>query len=223
MSSLEVTRQAIDRLWNSKDELRIYESKLAYAGTIDQNEYLNYCFPAGSWRAFDRAISREDPVDNNADRFAVKHLIQWGKADTSVFKEKLGVEMPDWVHEFYSKIVCCVLNLRNCIYIKSPAQAVEDEINFREWTGETHLPVRFIRFVEFGVEGNGIAFGQPKPEGPWGIDYYWHAEGVAEHQSSDAPCPESDIGAMINRLLDTDGHPVWKGWEDEDCEVKRIR
>lgn len=137
----------------------------------------------------------------------VKHMIHWGRADARIIENAFKIKLPDYVHEFYSKIQECVLNWKYSYQILRPEVVVEWEKFHREEEGDGGLPFHLIRFCKISGSSDSIAFRKHNQTGRWNIDYASVSDTTEEIQSSkyDSAYLAEDLDEWLQKLISNDG------------------
>jgi hypothetical protein len=205
--------KALELLRQQEGEYRIYEpnSYLCDSMELAVSEF-NVNYPDRDWS---ECYKRVPAIKEGAPpSVAARFLIRWAPADTSVFREELGVALPNWMEEFYGEITCAALPMLKFIEILSPAESVAHEHDRRRGLDETRDPCRLLRFSRAAADGFGFSLYRQLKDDRWVIvgTPYW---GCRMPKAPADEWPESETDADINewllRLLETDGYPLIKG------------
>lgn len=225
-ASEDSTQYAINRLKTALTEERTYEAASDWINCMESaNTWLNAQVSNAEQVTGWRMVAEAGDGPDHPYRASVRHLVKFGGADTSIFSSHFGVSLPDWAEAFYSQVSFGVLALKEVIRILPPHEAVAKELQYRQWRDETRLPYRIVRFASFGVQGDFFAFRRRAKDNEWRVIYLSHENRLEDYFSEewDGYLEDLDIGAWLNRMLDTDGHPLMIGNEEfEDEFVKRI-
>lgn len=149
----------------------------------------------------------------------VKHMIHWGRADALIMEDAFQVTLPDYVHEFYSKIQECVFNWKYSYQVLRPEDVVAWEKFHREEEGNKSLPVHLIRFCKIAGSSDSIAFRKHTQTGRWNIIYAALCDSTDYLQSSECDTSDwdEDLDAWLHRLMANDGI-----LHDDDRKITKI-
>lgn len=167
----------------------------------------------------------EEDEFGHRDQTLVRSLVEWGRADATVIEKHFDVQLPNWVHEFYRKVVRAVVYLRNPIVILAPQEVVEFETLRRNAHAEK-LPIRQVGFAHAGISGASFAFRQSVTKQVWEIAFSSLDCTLDEEQSEQMESLveyDSDFDCWLTRLYETDGHPMQINNSYEVCYTERER
>jgi hypothetical protein len=151
-------------------------------------------------------------------------MVRWGSADASLIRSKLRVELPAWMEDFYSHVTCAMLPLLNQIEIMTPEESVAYELDRQEQLDELDLPCRLIRFANGDETGAGFSLYKRLKDDQWMIvvTKYGTTTPSSPEREWDYEMADKDIHEWMNRMFQTDGHPLFKGRKNEPMNCKRI-
>jgi hypothetical protein len=152
-------------------------------------------------------------------------LVRWGPADTSIIRTKLGVELPEWMEDFYNQVTCAMLPMLNQIAIMTPEESVAYELDRKEQLDEVGLPCRLIRFANGDPTGVGFSLYKRLEDDQWMIvvSQYGTTTPLSRDDDWEYEWADLNINEWMARMFLTDGHPLFKGREEyEPMNCRRL-
>jgi hypothetical protein len=218
--------EAIDLLREEQKRYRYYEDYDSLCDSVDNLlEDFRQRYPQEVWEGYLREVQPHSA--NKPGIYGTKPIIKWGAADTSIFRKQWGIQLPDWMEEFYSQITCGILPMLNQIRIYSPEDVVKSEDEIRAACNQLHLPYRHIRFADGADDGTGFSLRQRLSDDSWEIILSSFNYSAADYQSEKwehVVEKDKDVNAWLIRMLNTDGHPLMIGSEEiEPMDSKRLK
>ena len=217
--------EAMQLLRAEQERFRYYETDTSLVDNVNvMLADLRKMYPRDDWEGFIREIT--PPSGDLGGVYGARPIIKWGLANTSIFKTKWGVVLPDWMEEFYGQIICGLLPMLNQIRIFSPEEAVAAEDERRKASEEQHLPCRLIRFADGASDGSGFSLRQRLCDDQWEIIVTSGSFSVESYQSEEWEGDEDkdkNINDWLLRMLQTDGHPLMIGNIHEPMWSKRLK
>jgi hypothetical protein len=222
--------QFIQLLTDASSAFRRYEAGQSLKDVVDYTA-VDYAkrYPDQSWSDHIRVIfpGRTSPNPEGEDILAIydtRALVRRGHCDVSQFRTVFGVELPGWMVEFYSHVVCALLPMLNQINILTIEESIAYESKRREELGEANMPCRLIRFADGDPTGLGFSLYQRLSDATWQIvttPYFGTTTPQTPEEEWCEAETDSDITHWLQRMLATDGHPLIIGNESIEPMVWR--
>jgi hypothetical protein len=217
----ESQMSAAEQLIQHASETRVYETSYEYHGHISPNlnglrkkypEYsdqLEQCFQ----------VLRKGTKKNPKYQFAARHVVVPGNSDMGPIEKELGIVLPDFFTEFYSRVKCGVMVLRNPISVFDAETILDFALLYQQIDLENGVPPEPIRILRFAcVPPFPVCFAirQSQRDGRWHVVYVsdtWTRDEIVD----DTLWPEAEhesLDQWMSRLLETDGSPLVLGGKD---------
>lgn len=219
--------EALQQLREAQTQFRYYEVHNCLLDKVETAlTTFGLVYPEDDWSLSRYVQEISPPSDQHGGIYGTKPIIKWGTADTSVFKQKWGIVLPDWMEEFYRHVTCGLLPMLNQIRILSPEEAVAEEDERRMASEELHLPYRLIRLAEGASDGSGFSLRQRLCDDQWEIIVTSGSFSVESYQSEEwegDAGKDKNINDWLLRMLQTDGHPLMIDNSYEPMGSKRLK
>ncbi len=149
-------------------------------------------------------------------QFAARHVVVTGSSDLEPIEKELAIVLPDFFKEFYSRVKCGLMLLRNPIVIFDAAEILDFAMLYRQIDLENGVPPEPIRVLRFAcVPPFPVCFAirQSQRDGQWHVVYV-SDEWTRDELVGEALWPEAEqetLEQWMSRLLATDGSPLVLG------------
>ncbi len=177
--------------------------------------------PEKDWQDYLRII--EPGAEERLAIVETRPLICWGSANASVLTKGLAVELPIWMERFYEHVTCATLPMLNQIAMLTPEESLAYELDRRAQLDEQDLPCRLIRFADGDPTGAGFSLYKSWKDEVWRIVVtgFGTTTPTCEDDDWDYDYADIDIDRWMQRMFETDGHPLNIGGEEFEPMVCR--